>query len=131
MTQADRIKLADEIDNFPLEGMDISTQSSMALNGLLGRAADALRASPPEAEGPSPLELFAMEVIDNSREYMGDVDGGWIQDRAAALGILVETPVTEACGEECQCAEFGFPSECYRYSAAVQAKRLSRSEGSK
>lgn len=73
----------------------------------------------------SPLERLAIEVLDASRENMTDVDGGWLQDKATDLGILVETRVTEACNEEfCACAEYGFPSECYRYTDAVQARRV-------
>ena len=71
----------------------------------------------------TPLEQFAIDVLNQSRESFADVDGGWIQDRATELGILVPVPVTEACGENCQCAEYGFPADCFRYSEQVQAIR--------
>lgn len=66
----------------------------------------------------SPIEQFACEMIDQHRNdgYPGDVDGGWMQDRMIALGMLKITEVTEPCSEtDCVCAETdGIPGECYR-----------------
>lgn len=73
----------------------------------------------------TPLEKLAIEVLDASRENFTDVDGGWLQDKAESLGILKPIPVTVPCDVEgyCACAEYGFPSECYRYTDDVQAQR--------
>lgn len=45
-----------------------------------------------------------------------DIDGGDIQDKATALGLLEVVEVTEPCGESCYCADyFGeFPAPCLR-----------------
>lgn len=94
---------------------------------------DRLRhANPPdnlvETEGVrsvTALERLAIEVLDASREDFTDVDGGWLQDKAHDLGVLVAVHVTEPCGEHCACAEYhgDFPAECYRYSEETQSKR--------
>lgn len=69
-----------------------------------------------------PLAQFALAVLEESRSELADLDGGWIQDRAEKLGLLVCVPVTEPCGDECRCAEYGaFPQDCLRYSAEVSA----------
>lgn len=69
----------------------------------------------------SKLEQFALAVLEQSRaDWLGDVEGGWLQDRAEELGLLVPQDVIEPCGEACQCEYF--PNVCLRYSPAVQAK---------
>ncbi len=56
-------------------------------------------------------------VLSEHREYLGDVDGGTIQDKAIELGLLVEVEVTEPCGDDCYCAEWDdFPQKCLRES---------------
>ena len=66
----------------------------------------------------TPLEKFALAVLAESRDSLGDLDGGWLQDKAEELGLLVRVPVTEPCGEACRCEDF--PSDCLRYSAEVK-----------
>lgn len=51
----------------------------------------------------------------------GDVDGGWLQDKAEEIGVLIPVPVTEACSEGCPCSDYGFPTTCYRLEAMVRA----------
>lgn len=44
-----------------------------------------------------------------------DLDGGSAQDKAEELGLLIRVSVTEPCGDQCVCAEYGdFPQECLR-----------------
>jgi hypothetical protein len=67
-----------------------------------------------------PLAQFALAVLEESRSELADLDGGWLQDKAEALGLLVRVPVTEPCGDECRCADYGaFPQDCLRYSDEV------------
>lgn len=67
---------------------------------------------------------FARWVIAEHREHCGDIDGGSIQDKLEELGLLVSVPVTEPCGENCLCAEYGdFPQECLRLADGI-AKRV-------
>jgi len=74
-----------------------------------------------------PLAQFALAVLEESRSELADLDGGWLQDKAAELGLLVRVPVTEPCGDECRCAEYGaFPQDCLRYSAEVSAALKAR-----
>ncbi len=55
------------------------------------------------------------------RETFGDIDSGSVQDKAKELGLLIEVPVTEPCGEDCTCAEYGeFPQVCLRLADEVQ-----------
>ena len=71
----------------------------------------------------TPLERFALAVLKESRhDGGGDVEGGWLQDKAEELGLLVKVRVTEPCGENCWCASFDdFPQDCLRESDAVRA----------
>ena len=68
------------------------------------------------------LERFALAVLEESRDELCDLDGGWLQDQAEELGLLVRSVVTAPCNDECcPCADTGFPTDCLRYSAEVQA----------
>ena len=71
------------------------------------------------------LATFGLAVLDEMRvDGGGDIDGGWAQDTAEKLGVIVGVEVTEPCHpENCVCAEFGFPVTCYRDSAATKAFR--------
>jgi hypothetical protein len=67
------------------------------------------------------LVEFAQWII---REHVFggyDLDGGSVQDKAHALGLLVEVSVPEPCSENCSCAEFGcdFPINCFRLHPAL------------
>lgn len=58
---------------------------------------------------------FGMWALETSRENMGDLEGGEIQDKALELGLLHEVVVTEPCCDECRCAEYDdFPQKCIR-----------------
>ena len=46
-----------------------------------------------------------------------DFDGGDLQDAAVEFGLLETVEVHESCGDNCLCAEFGFPQTCYRKAA--------------
>lgn len=64
---------------------------------------------------------LARLIFDEDR---GDIDGGWLQDKAVECGVLIEVRATERCIEpdigNCACAEFGdFPMTCYRFNAAI------------
>jgi hypothetical protein len=73
------------------------------------------------------LLRFAARIIDETREGT-EPDGGDVQDWAVEAGLLVPTPVTEACGEECACAAWDdFPQTCYRDSPALAAARWEES----
>lgn len=69
-----------------------------------------------DAEAVEPFVRFTLWVLEHQREYQADLNGGDIQDKMVAFGILAPTRVTEACSESCVCAEFDFPMECYRDS---------------
>lgn len=81
------------------------------------------------------LICFAAAVLDQSRNngYPGEVCGGWLQDKAEALGVLVAVPVHAPCRDletgDCPCAEYGFPTECYRLEAMVQATMAEAEQG--
>ncbi len=67
----------------------------------------------------TPLEQFGLACLKESRSELADLDGGWLQDKAEELGLLVWVPVTEPCGENCRCEDF--PTECLRYSPDMLA----------
>lgn len=66
------------------------------------------------------LERFGLAVLAESREELGDIDGGWLQDKAIELGVLVAVEVASPCAAQCRCEEYGdWPMYCYRYSPEV------------
>jgi len=71
----------------------------------------------PSEEGElAKLKAFARWTLSGyAGGPLGDIDGGALQDKAEALGLLVGTEVTESCGEGCVCVEYdAFPLTCYR-----------------
>jgi len=62
------------------------------------------------------LKAFALWALAGYRgDELGDIDGGDLQDKAEALGLLVGVTVTEPCGEGCNCMGWDdFPQTCYR-----------------
>jgi hypothetical protein len=69
----------------------------------------------------TPLEQFGLACLEESREEFGDLDGGWLQDKAEELGLLVRVEVAAPCSEICHCADIGdFPNACLRYSPEIQ-----------
>lgn len=64
------------------------------------------------------LATFALACLEETREELADLDGGWLQDKAEELGLLVRIEVTEPCGGTCRCDDF--PMDCLRYSPEVQ-----------
>ena len=67
------------------------------------------------------LVEFVREILQVALEG-GGLDGGEIQDMAVEHGLLVETKVSEPCGEYCRCDNYGaeFPTICYRYAEALK-----------
>jgi len=59
------------------------------------------------------FKRFCNESIMVAWEGNG-MDGGEIQDLAISCHLLSEEPVTEPCCEVCICAEFGFPTNCFK-----------------
>lgn len=78
---------------------------------------------PPVADAA--LLCFVAGVMDEW--YEGDLDGGDRQDLALKYGLLDEVRVTEACGDLCQCAEYGdFPQMCNQPSPLLKRCRAER-----
>lgn len=67
---------------------------------------------------------FARWVIDEHRSTFCDVGGAEIQEKLEELGLLVEVPVSEPCGENCQCADYTteWPTVCLRLAEGVKVK---------
>lgn len=77
---------------------------------------------------------FAVEILNLDEDWIGDVDGGSLQDAAVKHGLLKPVEVTEACGEGCSCAAYGdFPQECFKPTAimraAIDAARAAEGDG--
>ncbi len=60
-----------------------------------------------------PWRAFAVELMRGALAG-GSYDGGDIQDIALRHGIMTVEERNSACGENCACAEFGFPAQCHR-----------------
>ena len=65
------------------------------------------------------FQRFAIAVLEESREELTDINGGWLQDTAEEFGLLERITVTEPCGEMCRCEDF--PQECLRYPQSIKA----------
>ncbi|WP_236234662.1 hypothetical protein [Pseudomonas tohonis] len=73
---------------------------------------------PPEQPVPRVNE-FAMEILRGALEG-GGFDGGDIQEMGVKYGLLFPEQRTEPCCESgCNCAEFGFPTECFRIAPGL------------
>ncbi len=85
-----------------------------------------------EIEGLRKLARFGFGCLSSARgdDYLvGELDGGDLQDLAEKTGVLVPVKVTEACGENCACAEWDdFPQDCYRTPDDVSAAILAAGE---
>lgn len=64
--------------------------------------------------GIAALRAFANDVIAEHVQF-----DPAIQELAEQHGLLAQVTVTESCGDNCECAEFGFPTECYRKTAIL------------
>jgi len=67
------------------------------------------------------LEGFAWSILSGWPECDGEMmDGFDIQERGEKYGLLIPTEVTEPCGENCNCVEYGdFPMTCYRVDPRI------------
>jgi hypothetical protein len=72
------------------------------------------------AFGASCLRTFRGNGIP---EMGGDLDGGWLQEEAVRLGVLVTLECSEPCGEDCACDRFdvGETWTCYVEPDSVAA----------
>lgn len=62
------------------------------------------------------LRAFSSGVIEH---HTGSLEGCDIEEIAVKHGLLELHNVAEPCGEDCACAEVGFPTECYRKTGAL------------
>lgn len=70
---------------------------------------------------PRGVVQFAADCFSEHRDELGDIDGGWLQDKLVECGLLHKVTATEACGECCRCADYGeFPQECMRDTDAAK-----------
>jgi hypothetical protein len=89
---------------------------------LRGDELETLSAERDAAVADARLSAFGAWAAEQFRDELGDVDGGSAQDAMERLGVLVPVTVTEPCGDECRCAEYGdWPMQCYRYPDDVRA----------
>lgn len=71
----------------------------------------------------SPLERYALTVLEAHREEIADLDGAFLQDKAEECGLLYYVEVTEPCGDYCRCAEYDdFPQQCLRLKPEFEPK---------
>lgn len=101
----------DDGGNEPLE---LAREVEAALEAIT-TAASAQAVSVPE-----PLRDFARWALTESSFSGMDLDGGSVQDKAMELGLLVRREATKPCGDNCSCADFGFPSWCYRFAPLLE-----------
>lgn len=79
--------------------------------------------NPPQQRGAVSvpgLNEFAVEILRGTLEG-SSFDGGDIQEMGVRHGLLFPEKRTERCGEHCECAEYGFPIECFRIARALLA----------
>lgn len=73
------------------------------------------------------LRQFVNEIISGTLAG-GSFDGGDIQEMAVQHGLLRSEQRDEACGDVCNCSEFGFPCECFRKTALLLPDSPERDE---
>src|SRR5574337_1152626 len=56
------------------------------------------------------LMRFGAACLSEHREYISDLDGDWLQERAIEVGLLEAREMNEPCGPDCECE--AFPTEC-------------------
>lgn len=79
----------------------------------------ALPPQQPDAVSVPGVHGFAVEILRGALEG-GSFDGGDIQEMGVKYGLLFPEQRTEPCCESgCNCAEFGFPAECFRIARAL------------
>lgn len=94
------------------------TIDSFLVTQARAQAAEAL------AEKNAKAAAFAGKVLAESREYLADLDGAWLQDTATECGLLECVILPGSCGEDCRCDESAVsnePRECYRFTDAGRA----------
>lgn len=103
-----------------LEVRDATRKRDLAARAELDALLDALLTE------RDALAQFAAKALDALRgvNIGNHWDGGDAQAAMLACGLLEPFTATEACGEDCACAEIhDFPQECYRLSALGQGVR--------
>ena len=73
-------------------------------------------------EAMGPLARLGLWALDTMREDASDLDGGDVQDKAEAFGVVAPVPFTGPCCENCPCAEYE-SDVCYRDTDATKAAR--------
>ncbi|MDH0291424.1 hypothetical protein N7414_20050 [Pseudomonas sp. GD04087] len=78
------------------------------------------------------ISAFALDLIRGAGEG-GSFDGGCIQDLAVKHGLMTIEECEEPCSDEgCACAQYGFPSQCYRIKLEVLAiEQIAKAQGEK
>jgi hypothetical protein len=98
------------------------TDDGIAHVGGKGCIPKITRPSPPPGTALQALAKFGAAVIEEARGELGDLDGGWLQDKAVECGVLEPVTALAPCGDECRCAEYDdFPQECFQYPDDVRS----------
>lgn len=72
------------------------------------------------------LRAFANDIWEY---HTGSFDGCDLEDLAEKHGLIERVEVTQNCGEDCACAEFGFPAQCLRKTALLVGPPPAAQEG--
>lgn len=73
------------------------------------------------------LREFANSMIGICFEG-GNADGGQIQEYGVSHGLLKPETRSERCEGVCACAEYGFPTECFRRTPALTGEKETDSQ---
>lgn len=123
-------QLRAELEAISGKGVLYVSAESLADDGVVGMHATrkpnavqnvalyALQPQQPDAVSVPGVLEFAVEILRGALEG-GNFDGGDIQEMGVRHGLLFPEHRTERCGEHCECAEYGFPVECFRIARAL------------
>ena len=111
--------------------IQIEQEDATIHSEFLRRIADLLESVPPEIlkalqagemiATHGGLARFVADILSKSDEPE-DIDGFWLQDKMEKHGVITAVKVEAPCRADgsCTCADYDFPTECYRYTQPVK-----------
>lgn len=99
----------------------LSPVGPTSLERAVPRLISALREARRQDKALQRVAQFGASILARFHDDLCDLDGFDIEQHALEAGVIRKEQVSEPCGEDCVCAEYGMPSECNVYTDGVTA----------